>query len=61
MAAIEVRCTDWVFSPPGPVVVWLRAIVPAFSLQDVFVGPGEVAVPGEEVSGVVSDGTVPYI
>jgi hypothetical protein len=36
--------------PPWPVVVGLSAVVAAFSLENVFVRPGEITMPGQEVA-----------
>jgi hypothetical protein len=35
---------------PGPTIVWLISHVAAFVAKGLFIGPGEVAVPRQEIS-----------
>jgi len=40
----------WIGSPPRPVVVGLGAVVATLSLENMFVRPGEVPMPGQKVA-----------
>jgi hypothetical protein len=53
VASIEERRLGQVIRPPGPVVVWEVAFVATLVAQELFVRPGVVTVPCEEV-GLVS-------
>jgi hypothetical protein len=50
LAAVEEGRADDVVGVPAPVDVRLIAFIAAFCAEGVLVGPGEVAVPREEVA-----------